>query len=94
MTEHEMELNEQGQARRRFLKQAGAAAWAAPFIVTMMSRTAQAGHSAVCGTQALDANPPFSVFCELNATPCGSAHACVPDPTDPGPGNNCICVSA
>ena len=81
------ELNEEGQARRRFLKQAGTVAWASPFVVTMMSRAANASHDAVCGTQA---GTPGSFFCNVSQ-PCGSAHACIPDAIDPG--GNCICQS-
>jgi hypothetical protein len=83
-------LTEEGQARRKFLKQAGTVAWASPFIVTMMSRAAHA--QATCGTQALDANPPFALLCN-ETQPCGTAQLCVPDPDDPGPGNNCLCQS-
>jgi hypothetical protein len=90
VTEHKNKLTEEGQARRRFLKQAGTVAWASPFIVTMMSRAAQA--QTTCGEQALDVDPPFALLC-TNVTPCGTAQACVPDPTDPGPGNACICAS-
>lgn len=90
MTEHEHELNEQGQARRRFLKQAGTVAWASPFILTMMSRSAHA--QAVCGIQALDANPPFALLCN-ETQPCGTAQVCVPDPDALGAGNNCLCQS-
>ena len=91
MTEHNHELDEQGQARRRFLKQAGTVAWASPFIVTMMSRAAHAGHGAQCGVQDIGELGG----CDLTGFPvCGSAHACVPDITDPGAGNPCICVSA
>lgn len=86
-----MGLTEEGQARRRFLKQAGTVAWASPFIVTMMSRAAHA-QTTVCGTQALAADPPFALFCNVTQ-PCGTAIPCVPDPTDPGAGNNCICAS-
>ena len=88
MIDKELELNEQGQARRRFLKQAATVAWASPFIVTMMSRAAQA--QTICGTQALDANPPFALFCNESA-PCGTAAVCLPDPDDLGPGGNCLC---
>ncbi len=84
MIDRESELNEQGRARRRFLKQAATVAWASPFIVTMMSRTAHA-QPIVCGTQ--DASG-----CNLTGLPCGTAGACVPDPGNPGIGNDCICL--
>ena len=83
MIDKELELNEQGQARRRFLKQAATVAWASPFIMTMMSRTAHA--QVVCGTQTLNS------LCDLGGTPCGTAAVCAPDPDDLGPGGNCIC---
>lgn len=85
MTEDRNTLNEEGQARRRFLKQAGTVAWASPFILTMMSRTAHA-QAVVCGTQDL------SSLCELTGTPCGSTQVCVPDGI-PSPGGDCICAS-
>jgi hypothetical protein len=88
VTEKDQVLTEQSASRRRFLKQAGAVAWGAPLIVTMMSRAAHA--QAVCGTQALDANPPFALLCNETA-PCGTAAVCAPDPGDLGAGNNCIC---
>lgn len=83
MEEREQVLSDEGQARRRFLKQAGAVAWGAPLIVTMMSRAAHAQPN-VCGDQSV--TPPF--FCTVTA-PCGSAEQCVPDPTDPG--GDCLC---
>lgn len=89
MIDKELELNEQGHARRRFLKQAATVAWASPFIVTMMSRTAHAQPQ--CGVQALDGdlqNP--GILCTVTA-PCGTTAACLPDPTDPGVGNACFC---
>ena len=91
MIDKELELNEQGRARRRFLKQAATVAWASPFIVTMMSRTAHAQQ--VCGTQALDADPPFALFCQVSQ-PCGTVTVCVPDPAagTPGVGKPCICA--
>jgi len=77
------ELNEQGQARRRFLKQAATVAWASPFIVTMMSRTAHA--QAGCGEVGLTPG-----VCEVSA-PCGTAQQCVPDPT--ALDGSCVCVT-
>lgn len=85
MKEHE--LNEQGQARRKFLKQAGAVAWASPFIVTMMSRTAHAQPG--CGTQ----DPTELGGCLVTA-PCGTTQVCAPDATNLGVGNPCLCVGA
>lgn len=90
MSERHEGLTEEGQARRKFLKQAGTVAWASPFIVTMMSRAAHA--QTTCGVQVLDANPPFAILCN-QTSPCGTAVACVPDPTDPGAGNACICAA-
>lgn len=83
MTEHENSLDEQGQARRRFLKQAGAAAWAAPFIVTMMSRTAHAQTG--CGEVGLTPG-----VCEVTV-PCGTGQTCIPDVA--AFDGSCICVS-
>jgi hypothetical protein len=77
-------LSAEGQARRRFLKQAGTVAWATPFIVTMMSRTAHA-QGTVCGEQA---GTPGSFFCNVT-TPCGSTEQCIPNPLDPG--GDCVC---
>jgi hypothetical protein len=92
VTEDKNVLSEEGQARRRFLKQAGAVAWASPFIVTMMSRAAHA--QGPCGVQALDAGLPPALFCDTSGgTPCGSAAVCVPDPQNPGPGEACICAT-
>ena len=79
-------LNAEGQARRRFLKQAGTVAWATPFIVTMMSRTAHAQGGAECGQ--VDLDPSICVV----TTPCGSTEQCVPNPNPLG-GGNCICVT-
>ncbi len=84
MIDKELELNEQGQARRRFLKQAATVAWASPFIVTMMSRTAHA-QPIVCGTQGPTA-------CNLTGLPCGTTAVCTPDPDNLGLGNDCICL--
>jgi hypothetical protein len=90
--EREEALTEEGQARRRFLKQAGTVAWASPFIVTMMSRAAHA--QAPCGVQALDAGLPPAIFCDTTGgTPCGTAVPCIPDPANPGPGQPCICAT-
>lgn len=77
------ELNEQGQARRRFLKQAATVAWASPLIVTMMSRAAHAQDG--CGEVGLTPG-----VCEVQ-TPCGTAQQCVPDPT--AFDGSCICVT-
>lgn len=81
----EQGLSREGQARRRFLKQAGTVAWASPFIVTMMSRAAHA--QAPCGT--VDPDPPN--LC-LVTTPCGSTQTCLPDP-NPLNAGDCICTS-
>ena len=80
MTDKELELNQQGQARRRFLKQAATVAWASPFIVTMMSRAAHA--QGQCGTLNL------SSLCDVD-TPCGSPGVCLP--TSVTPGSPCTC---
>ena len=84
MNDHQ-ELNEQGQARRRFLKQAGTVAWASPFIVTMMSRAAHA-QVVVCGVQDLDS------VCGVGQG-CGTAQVCAPEGGIPDPGGNCTCQS-
>ncbi|MDQ4125759.1 MAG: hypothetical protein M3134_09195 [Actinomycetota bacterium] len=84
MTQHDIELNEQGQARRRFLKQAATVAWASPFIVTMMSRAAHA-QPIQCGVQDLDS------LCGVGQG-CGTAQVCAPG--ELGPGNPCFCVPA
>lgn len=86
MTEDRNVLDEQGQGRRRFLKQAATVAWASPFIVTMMSRTAHAQQ--VCGTQDLNS------LCELGGLPCGSTQVCAPEGGIPSPGGDCVCVAA
>lgn len=86
MTEHQIGLNEEGQARRRFLKQAGAVAWASPFIVTMMSRAAHA-QDQVCGTQDLDG------LCNLVSMPCGTTAVCAPVGGIPDPGGDCVCTA-
>ncbi|MFN2589016.1 MAG: hypothetical protein ABR613_12985 [Actinomycetota bacterium] len=83
MDERDQALSEEGRARRRFLKQAGAVAWGAPLIVTMMSRAALAQPG--CGTQ----TAPNA--CNIT-TPCGSPALCAPDPDNLGIGNPCICV--
>lgn len=83
MTEHEQILSEEGQARRRFLKQAATVAWATPVLVTMMSRAAQASHVTNCGTVAANGG------CLVNPV-CGSAAACLPA-GDPLPGEPCTC---
>lgn len=87
MSEHEQKLSEEGQARRRFLKQAGTVAWASPVLVTMMTRAASASHITVCGTATIGGG------CTV-ATPCGSTSVCLPDPANPGIGNNCLCQTA
>lgn len=69
MEEHEQDLTEQGESRRRFLRQAGTVAWATPFIVTMMSRTALA-QDAPCGIVDIDEG-----VC-VTTTPCGSGLVC------------------
>lgn len=89
MSEREVGLTEEGRARRRFLKQAGAVAWGAPLIVTMMSRAAHA--QTTCGTQILIGAGP-AIGCNQTSA-CGSLQACVPDATDPGIGNACLCES-
>lgn len=86
MIDKELELNEQGHARRRFLKQAATVAWASPFIVTMMSRTAQA-QTAVCG----ELDPNDSGVC-VETAPCGTAQVCVPSPIFGNP-TRCACAS-
>lgn len=92
MTEHEIELNEQGQARRRFLKQAAVVGWGAPMIVTMMSRAASA-QPQQCGTTALDLSvDPPALFCNVTQG-CGTALVCAPEPGVPGAGNPCFCQS-
>lgn len=91
MIEREEALTEEGQARRRFLKQAGTVAWASPFILTMMSRAAHA-QPAQCGTTALAADPPFTLFCEVTQA-CGTAIPCIPAPGATGEGDPCICAS-
>jgi hypothetical protein len=88
--EREDALTDEGQARRRFLKQAGTVAWASPFIVTMMSRAAQA-QPGPCGVQVESPEPPFSMFCQVTA-PCGTAIPCVPNQNNFGAGNPCICL--
>lgn len=86
MGEQARGLSQEGRARRRFLKQAATVAWASPFIVTMMSHRAYA--QLQCGTQDVG---------ELGGcvitNPVCSPGPCVPDPTDPGQGNPCICAS-
>jgi hypothetical protein len=86
-------LTEEGQARRKFLKQAGTVAWASPFIVTMMSRAAHA-QGQQCGVTALnvDVDPP-TLFCNVD-NPCGTGLACAPPAGVPGAGNPCTCVAA
>jgi hypothetical protein len=91
-------LTDEGHARRRFLKQAGAAAWGAPLIVTMMSRTAHANHSpGHCGTLNVSPNPNLPqplAFCQVEY-PCGSSEQCAPDPNTPFvSGQPCICQPA
>jgi hypothetical protein len=81
----EQRLTEEGQARRRFLKQAGTVAWASPFIVTMMSRAAHA-QDVQCGEVGLDPN-----VCVV-ATPCGSTEQCVPSP-NPLDQGACFCAA-
>ena len=81
MAEHEFELNEHGQARRRFLKQAATVAWASPLIVTMMSRTAHAQPGAFCGAITGLGG------CD-NSPPCGTGFQCIPGPVELG---ECIC---
>lgn len=89
MTERELDLSEEGRARRRFLKQAGTVAWATPFLVTMMSRGAAAHHN-VCGT-AQPAPPPYFVTCG-QSDPCGSGFYCSPQSPDWAPGDPCHCT--
>lgn len=89
MTERGTDLNEQGQARRRFLKQAAVVGWGAPMIVTMMSRAASAQEQ-VCGTTALNVDTN-AIFCNVSQ-PCGTALVCAPQPGVPGAGNPCICT--
>ncbi len=84
--ESEERLTAEGLARRTFLKRAAVAAWASPFIVTMMSRSAHAQIGAICGTTADGAS------CTVT-TPCGTDGGiqtfCVPQFLgDPG---DCVC---
>jgi hypothetical protein len=72
--------SEEGRSRRRFLKRAGTVAWSAPFIVTMMSRSAQA-QVLYCGTLDFD-----TLTCEVTQA-CGSTQECIPS-VNPG---MCVC---
>lgn len=84
--EREQGLSAEGQARRRFLKQAGTVAWASPMIVTMMSRAAHAQQPGdVCGTQDLNS------LCNVAGLPCGTTMVCAPEGGIPTPGGNCTC---
>jgi len=83
VSELEQKLSEEGQARRRFLRQAATVAWASPVLVTMMSRAAQATHVTNCGTVAVGGG------CVVNPI-CGSAAVCLPA-GDPTPGAPCTC---
>lgn len=83
MEDQDKVLSEEGQARRRFLKQAGTVAWASPMILTMMSRAANA-QAGTCGQ--IGPNPGVCVV----STPCGSTEACLPDPNPLNLGD-CIC---
>ncbi|HEX2057699.1 MAG TPA: hypothetical protein VHI71_04945 [Actinomycetota bacterium] len=84
----EQRLAEDGLSRRRFLRHAAVAAWASPFIVTMMSRSAAAG-PATCGKKK---GGPGTTEC-LVTTPCGGAAAvgCKASPAAP-PGSPCYCI--
>jgi hypothetical protein len=84
VSELEQNLSEEGQARRRFLKQAATVAWASPVLVTMMSRAAHATHITVCGQAQVGGG------C-LTTAACGSTSACLPDPENPGVGEDCLC---
>lgn len=84
--EREERLTAEGLARRTFLKRAAVAAWASPFIVTMMSRSAHAQDP--CGTSA------NGISCTVTA-PCGTQGGvplqCVP--AVPGQMNGqCVCA--
>lgn len=77
-------LSAEGQARRRFLKQAGTVAWATPFIVTMMSRAAHAQD--LCGTIG-----PGDTECTVTQA-CGSPQQCLPSPNPLNLGD-CVCAT-
>ncbi len=85
MIDKELELNEQGQARRRFLKQAATVAWASPFIVTMMSRAAHAQPQS-CGVM------NELLLCDVTF-PCGTGLICRLDGSTPSPGRPCSCLT-
>ncbi len=78
----------EGLSRRRFLRHAIVAAWASPLIVTMTSRSAQAG-PATCGTKIGGAG---TTDCRVT-TPCGATAAvgCKASPAAPA-GSPCYCI--
>lgn len=84
----EQGLSAEGESRRRFLKQAGAVAWASPLIVTMMSRAAQAQDVIECGTKI---GGTGTTACTVT-TPCGSPLQCLGNPLGAA-GSTCTCVS-
>jgi hypothetical protein len=80
-------LTEEGRARRRFLKQAATVAWAAPFIVTMTGRAAQAQQ--VCGQYVVSPDPNLPIAVCNQFVVCGSTTSC--QPTSPVSGSDCTC---
>ncbi len=85
--ERDQVLNEEGQARRRFLKQAGTVAWASPLILTMMSRAAHA-QVEVCGTKI---GGPGTTACTVTL-PCGSQTLGCQGVAAAAAGTDCVCV--
>ena len=80
--------SEDGLSRRRFLRHAVVAAWAAPLIVTMTSRSAEAAGPSTCGTKIGGAG---TTGCRVT-TPCGTAAVgCKASPAAPA-GSPCYCI--
>lgn len=87
MEERDQVLTEEGHARRRFLKQAATVAWASPFIVTMLSRTANAQEPIQCGTKIGGVG---TIACTVT-NPCGSPLGCAGNPAGAA-GSACFCA--
>lgn len=88
MGEQAAAKTDDGLSRRRFLRHAVVAAWASPMIVTMLSRSAQAG-PATCGTKIGGAG---TTDCRVT-TPCGgmAAVGCKASPAAAA-GSACYCI--
>lgn len=76
------------ESRRKFLKQAGTVAWAAPFILTMASTNAHAQQ-----VSCAPAGSPCGTYVEeLGVCAPTNAVVCCGDCTYPGSGIGCFCV--